>query len=389
MPRIVLKDLETQQTYAVSDIEATMGRDPACGFVIDGPKSKVVSGRHARIFFQDNGWWIEDTSRNGTVLDDERLQAGQRHALRVGQVLGLGESGPRFRVAALESRKVSETVTESPGLDAPAPPPTTTAPRRMAAAPPQAAQAPGASRGTDVNVTAMRRPEPQRSAVKFAEATEPMSPAPDWLVQVVLRTTTTNQRFDVTAMVVKIGRSPDSTVPVPPEMGASVSRLHAEIAISDGGVVVRDAGSRNGTFVNGKRIDSAHPVAKGDLLMLGSGGPTFSIDALHIVKERPPSPGRSGQGESTPIEPKRVKGKPLVEPPTDPSPIGEPQGVLKTVGTATSLAGRRVADAGRTAMLEDVLQDMPEKSARRVRMIIWAIVGVAVVIAAAIFLRSA
>src|SRR5881397_2117364 len=101
MPRIVLKDLETEKAHSVSDLEATLGRDPACAFVIEGPSSKVVSGRHSRIFHQDNAWWIEDTSRNGTLLDDERLQAGQRHAIRVGQVVGLGESGPRLRVMAL------------------------------------------------------------------------------------------------------------------------------------------------------------------------------------------------------------------------------------------------------------------------------------------------
>src|SRR6266850_7520063 len=118
MPRIVLQDLETEKTQSVADTQATLGRDPASGFVIEGPNSKVVSGRHARIFFQDSAWWIEDTSRNGTVLDDERLQAGQRHAIKVGQVIGLGESGPRLRIMALDSRKVAETVMEFPDLDA-------------------------------------------------------------------------------------------------------------------------------------------------------------------------------------------------------------------------------------------------------------------------------
>src|SRR6266850_529431 len=119
MPRIVLQDLETEKTQSVADTQATLGRDPACGFVIEGPNSKVVSGRHARIFFQDSAWWIEDTSRNGTILDEERLQPGQRHALRVGQLIGLGESGPRYRVVLLESRNIANTVLEMPDLDAP------------------------------------------------------------------------------------------------------------------------------------------------------------------------------------------------------------------------------------------------------------------------------
>src|SRR5213076_2929592 len=100
------------------EIEGVLGRDPACGFVIEGPNAKVVSGRHARIFFQDNAWWIEDTSRNGTVLDDERLQRGQRHSIHVGQLIGLGDSGPRYRVVSLDSTRVPETVLELPNADA-------------------------------------------------------------------------------------------------------------------------------------------------------------------------------------------------------------------------------------------------------------------------------
>src|SRR5688572_31831753 len=67
--------------------------------------------------------------RNGTVLDDERLQAGQRHALRTGQVIGLGESGPRLRVTTLESRAASETLMEVPEKGAAK----TTAPRQRPA----------------------------------------------------------------------------------------------------------------------------------------------------------------------------------------------------------------------------------------------------------------
>jgi pSer/pThr/pTyr-binding forkhead associated (FHA) protein/S1-C subfamily serine protease len=393
MPRIVLKDLDTEKALVVSDLEATLGRDPACGFVIDGPKSKVVSGRHARVFFQDNAWWIEDTSRNGTVLDDERLQAGQRHAIRVGQVVGLGESGPRFRVAALESRKVAETVMELPDLDAPPPAPpeaASTAPRK---APGSAAPASAASRKTDGppvaaptpasdSTTAMRRSEAQRAGIRFEEETEPMSPAPDWLVQIELRATNTNQRFDVTSLVVKIGRSPECNVQVPPEMGASVSRVHAEVAIFEGGVIVRDAGSRNGTFVNGKRIDAPHPAAKGDLIMLGSGGPTFSIEDLHIVKGQDPQPGSGGAGEPTPAEAKAAKSsRQSVEPRTDPSPMPKAKGVLKAMGPATSLARRSFAGAGRTAFFKDVLEDMSEQSAKRVRIIVWASVTAMVAIA--------
>ncbi|HEY8174927.1 MAG TPA: FHA domain-containing protein [Gemmatimonadaceae bacterium] len=392
MPRIVLKELESDKTLSVNDVEATLGRDPASGFVIEGPNAKVVSGRHARIFFQDSSWWIEDSSRNGTILDEERLQQGQRHALKVGQLIGLGESGPRYRVLVLESRRVAETVMELPDLNAPVA--STTAPRSSAPVsqkPPAPPPPTAAANLAESPTAAMRHSEAVRAGLNLDEATEPMAPSPDWLVHVVLRATSTNQRFDVRSQAVKIGRSPDCNIQIPPEQGASVSRIHCEIAIEEGGVVVRDAGSRNGTFVNGKKLDALHPAVKGDFIMLGSGGPQFAIEDLHIVKPQAGAPSLTDSGESTPVEGKRGAGAagvaaaaapaPRVEPRTDPSPKAK-NIVAKAMGPATNLARRSFAGAGRTAFFKDVLEDMSKKSAKRVRIIVWASVGTTVVIAA-------
>jgi len=382
MPRIVLKEHDTDKTLEVLEIEAMIGRDPSCGLYIAGPNSKVVSGRHARIFFLDNTWWIEDTSRNGTVLDDERLQQGQRHALKVGQLIGLGESGPRYRVTALESRKVSETVMELPDLVTPAPAPTaTTAPRHGAPAPHRPPPLPPANI-SEVRTAAIRHSEAQRAGLNVEERTEPMAPSPDWLVHVVLRSTITNQRHDVRAQVVKLGRSPDCDVIIPPEQGASVSRVHSEITIQEGGVVVRDAASRNGTFINGVRLESPHPAAKNDLIMLGSAGPTFSIEDLHIVKAKASPAPFDGPDEATtpggagPVRP--LSASPLsrhtsyrVEPPTAPAKISRGNPI-------------RIGDA----LSRNVLEDVPLNSARRVRILIWASVGTILLIAAFFLGRS-
>lgn len=48
----------------------------------------------------------------------------------------------------------------------------------------------------------------------------------------------------------------------------SVSRSHAEIERTAHGYVLRDLASRNGTFLNGERIDaSAHPLRDGDQIV--------------------------------------------------------------------------------------------------------------------------
>lgn len=312
MARIALKELESDRSLAVEQLESLIGRDPACGFVIEGPKSKVVSARHARIFYQDSAWWIQDMSRNGTILDDERLQNGQRHALKVGQLIGLGESGPRLRVTALESRAISGTMVEQAGFGLP---PQTTAPRQR----PMGAGAP-----TGVNLgegtAAMRKSEALRAGLKFEEPTEPARLTGAWHLTVKLRATHSDQRFESEATVVKVGRSPECGIRIPPEQGASVSRVHAEIAVGDTGVVVRDAGSRNGTFLNGARLEGAQPLIVGDTLLLGTGGPTLEVEELHIVKGTGPQSVASPRigGSSTPDAfPTRRAGTDAVpEPPT-------------------------------------------------------------------------
>jgi len=374
MPRIVIKEQDSDRVLEVAAADALIGRDPACALFIDGPNSKVVSGRHARIFFQDGAWWIEDTSRNGTIVDDERLQPRQRHGLKAGQVIGLGESGPRYRVVSLESRQVPETVMELPDINAPAKP--TTAPRKSAGgAPPPPPPAPAPR--SDAQTAALRRSEMLRAGLNIEEATEPMSPSPDWLVDIALRATNTNQRYEVKAQVVKIGRSPECHIQIPPELGASVSRIHAEVAIHEAGVTIRDAGSRNGTFVNGKRLEGMHHAQKGDLLMLGSGGPTLSIEDLHIVKapkgaaestnQQPGSGGGGGRGQGL------AANSSFREPPTVPSDRGHPPS-----------GGSK----GHSPLVRNVMEDVPEDSARRARLLIWVGVGL-LVVASAVMLRLA
>jgi hypothetical protein len=69
----------------------------------------------------------------------------------------------------------------------------------------------------------------------------------------------------------RIGRSPDCDVFLD---DVTVSRNHAVLVERDGGFVVEDQGSLNGTFVNRRRIDSA-PLANGDELQIGKYRLTF------------------------------------------------------------------------------------------------------------------
>lgn len=58
---------------------------------------------------------------------------------------------------------------------------------------------------------------------------------------------------------------------------ASVSRRHARIVVTDGGATLEDLGSKNGTRVGEKRIESAEPLADGDQIRIGSVALTLRV----------------------------------------------------------------------------------------------------------------
>jgi DNA-binding winged helix-turn-helix (wHTH) protein len=64
-----------------------------------------------------------------------------------------------------------------------------------------------------------------------------------------------------------LGRSSDATVFVD---DAGVSRHHARIVIGEHGAVLEDLGSKNGTVLNGSRIDGPTPLADGALILIGA-----------------------------------------------------------------------------------------------------------------------
>lgn len=69
----------------------------------------------------------------------------------------------------------------------------------------------------------------------------------------------------------------------------TVSLLHAELRISGDELVLVDLGSRNGTFINGKRLSGSQTVVIGDLLQFGAVG-------FQLSNERETSAARTAQG---------------------------------------------------------------------------------------------
>lgn len=78
--------------------------------------------------------------------------------------------------------------------------------------------------------------------------------------------------FMLEGPVTTIGRDPQADIFL---NDRTVSREHAEIIAHEGTVLLKDKGSLNGTYVDGKLVDEAHLVS-GEILQIG----TFQLQFL-------------------------------------------------------------------------------------------------------------
>jgi hypothetical protein len=87
----------------------------------------------------------------------------------------------------------------------------------------------------------------------------------------------------------RLGREGENDILLP---HASVSRQHCEVWLTDDAVLVRDLGSRNGTFVEGARVEEAQifngqTLRVGDVELLVAGAPArISVPSIAL----PPPP---------------------------------------------------------------------------------------------------
>ncbi|MGE3166636.1 MAG: FHA domain-containing protein [Planctomycetota bacterium] len=81
-----------------------------------------------------------------------------------------------------------------------------------------------------------------------------------------------------------IGRDSDCDVRFEQTRDLEVSGHHAEIRTGDDRTLtVADLGSTNGTWLNGKEVTDERPLASGDIVELGPGGPRLRVTILRGV----------------------------------------------------------------------------------------------------------
>ena len=79
-----------------------------------------------------------------------------------------------------------------------------------------------------------------------------------------------------------IGRTPDATLFVD---SPRVSRRHCRILVTQGRATIEDLGSKNGTYLEGSRLEGSSALADGDQITVGPTVVTFRDDALGLSTE--------------------------------------------------------------------------------------------------------
>lgn len=198
-----LTALEGGAAHEIPDAGLSIGRDPDCGLVV---ASRTVSRRHAIVAPDVLGYVVRNQSGNGVHVNGRRIEGPtvlrQRDLLRVGDV--------EFRFEA-DDADYEPTTPQSHSHTA-------------------AVAAPVAPAGA----------VPARQAAPLLATLE-----------VLARGVETGVRHRIERPVVQLGRAPHCDVTIGDD---SVSGTHATLLWRAGRWELRDAGSRNGSYVDGTRI---------------------------------------------------------------------------------------------------------------------------------------
>ena len=216
-----------------------LGRDCHLAASIPALKHKVVSNRHCCIKREPDGQWtLEDLhSTNGTWLGDERL--GHKTVVVSGDVFSLGRFGPKLQCEIPLPPDPNATLRED----------------EFAAA-----------------ATVLKSPDGS------AERPFKVGKTPE----VALRHQRTGQEFTAKGYTIILGRDQHAAqIVIRSDEEKHISARHAELQFRAGGaVMVRDLGSRNGTWLNEKRLTAVAALKVGDALVLGAPATTLEVVRL-------------------------------------------------------------------------------------------------------------
>ncbi len=281
--------------YILARLLVTIGRDKTCDIVLRGdpdvaPVHATVEampgGKHHLTVAAGGGRRFAPVTINGRpvigeqwLADSDTLQIGEHtllfHERATRGAFRLGPPQPQAWIQALGGRSKPEPrIVFSHPAERPAAP---SAPLSQAAGPqiappvpdiPILALEPLSMLGLNRDMAALSLSED--SGTQDGDA--PLSALPALLTGIVLRAEQgpyVGRAFVVEASAVtQLGRAIEREIPLP--MDKTVSRLHARIVPEGDGYVLEDAGSANGTFVNGLRLTGRRVLRAGDVIQMGA-----------------------------------------------------------------------------------------------------------------------
>jgi pSer/pThr/pTyr-binding forkhead associated (FHA) protein len=244
--------------------EICIGRSPSNDICLN---SSAVSGKHVRILRQGQEFFLEDLdSRNGTILNGDRLTSQDKKLLRSGDQIRIVPYDMRFFCGMEVYEKL---------------PPT--------------------------EDTGMIRDEMIRVMLGGVMGHEDTPPK-----LIVMSGVQANmQQFELVGMhpEFRIGRSPQCDLLIQDE---NISRDHAIVRRDTSGVYIRDLNSRNGVVINGNRLPRSveQPLRDRDEILLGTIKILFSDpmagkvgDAVGYLVEEPKEPQRPAISVPRPTSP--------------------------------------------------------------------------------------
>jgi len=121
-------------------------------------------------------------------------------------------------------------------------------------------------------------------------------------------------RIDINRQGLTLGRGPSNDVVVPGDVYPQVSAHHARLTVKDGEIAIEDLGSRNGTLINGNRVER-RALRDGDIVQLGAQGPQFVFESARaasatVLADGIPPARRSDPSQTTLLRLKRALGFP-------------------------------------------------------------------------------
>ncbi len=188
-----------------------------------------------------------------------------------------------------------------------------------------------------------------------------------------LRNQTSGEPHEFERGEVRMGREPGLELVVSGTTGDVVSGTHARLVHRDGTWWLEDLGSRNGTYLDERRVTPAAPrrVAPGAVIGLGRRGPRFVVDAVlprtieDTTPEDLPSPAARDTADS-------VAGAAAGRTPEFRATVAGPRDVPPA--PVADVRRRSFGGKGKTVFFQEMFAETHRRTARRVRWIVWSFV---------------